>query len=113
MRKVHCTKTEHLKFNKLLQFLKLIYFWSFMAKEVRDFVKRYDVCSKISFFIKFWPLRPMETQHLFELVSLDMAHFTMPLGNKKYIVVVIEYYKRWIKATIVTKETTQSIVSFI
>ena len=55
----------------------------------------------------------METHYLFELVSLDTAHFTTPLGNKKYIVVAIDHYTRWIKATIVTMETSQSIMSFI
>ena len=109
----HRTETGHLKLKKLLQFLKLRYFWSSMAKEVRDFVDRCDVCSRISPFINFRPLKPVETHYPFELVSLDTAHVTMPLGNKKYIVVAIDHYTRWIEATIVTKETSQSILSFI
>ena len=84
-----------------------------MAKEVREFVDRCDVCSRISPFINFRPLKPVETHYPFELVSLDTAHVTMPLGNKKYIVVAIDHYTRWIEATIVTKETSQSIMSFI
>ena len=39
----HHTETGHLKFNKLLQFLKLRYFWSSLVKEVREFVDRCDV----------------------------------------------------------------------
>ena len=74
---------------------------------------RCDVCSRISPFINFRPLKPVETHYPFELVSLDTAHVTMPLGNKKYIVVAIDHYTRWIEATIVTKETLQSIMSFI
>ena len=91
---VHRTETGHLKYNKLLQFLKLIYFWSSMAKEVREFVDRCDVCSRISPFINFRPMKPVETHYLFKLVSLDTAHVTMPLGNKKYIVVAIDQYTR-------------------
>ena len=34
-------------------------------------------------------------------------------GNKKYIVIAIDHYTRWIEATIVTKETSQSIMGFI
>ena len=40
LRMAHLTETGHLKFIKLLQFLKLRYFWSSMAKEVREFVDR-------------------------------------------------------------------------
>ena len=82
-----------------------------MAKEVREFVDRCDVCSRISPFINFWPLKPVETHYPFKLVSFDTAHVTMPLGNKKYIVVAIDLYTRWIKATIVTKETSQRIMN--
>ena len=32
------SETGHLKFNKLLQFLKLRYFWTSMAKDVKEFV---------------------------------------------------------------------------
>ena len=41
-----------------------------------------------------------------------MAHVTMPLGNKKNIAAAINYYTRWIKATIVTNKMSQSIMSF-
>ena len=102
----HHTETGDLKLNKLLQFLKLRYFWSSMAKEVREFVEICDACSRISPFINFQPLKPVETHYPIELVSLDTAHVTMPLGNKKYNVVAIDHYTQWIEATIVTKETS-------
>ena len=94
LRVAHRTETGHLKFNKLLQLLNLRYFWSSMAKEVREFMDRCDVCSRISPFINFQPLKPVETHYLFELVSYDTAHVTMPSGNKKYIVVAIDHYTR-------------------
>ena len=78
LRGVHRTETGHLKFDKFLQFLKLRYFWSSMSKEVNEFVDGCDVCSKISPFINFWPLKPVETHYLFGLVSLDTAHVTVP-----------------------------------
>ena len=37
----------------------------------------------------------------------------MPSGNKKYIVVAIDYLTCWIKVTILTNETSQSIMNFI
>ena len=51
LRVTHHTETGHLKFNKLLQSLRLRYFWSSMAKKVREFVDRCDVCSRISLII--------------------------------------------------------------
>ena len=44
----HRFKTGHLKVNKLLQFLKLRCFWTSMAKDVKKFVDKCDVCLKIS-----------------------------------------------------------------
>ena len=82
----HRSKTGHLKFNKLLQFLKLRYFWTSMAKDVKEFVDKCNICSKMSPFINFRPLKPVEVNYPFELVSLDTAHVTMPSGNTKYIV---------------------------
>ena len=81
----HRSMTGHLKFDKLLQFLKLRYFWTSMAKDVKEFINKCDVCSKMSPFINFRPLKPVEVNYPFELVSLDTAHVTMPSGNKKYI----------------------------
>ena len=80
----HRSETEHLKLNKFLQFLKLRYFWTSMAKDVKEFVDKCDVCAQINLFINFCPLKPVEVNYPFELVSLDTAHITMPSGNKRY-----------------------------
>lgn len=37
----------------------------------------------------------------------------MPSGNNKYIVVAIDFFKRWIEVAILTNETSQSIMFFI
>ena len=79
----HRSMTGHMKFDKLLQFLKLRYFWTSMAKYVKEFNDKCDVCLKISPFINFRPLKPVEVNYPFELVSLDTAHVTMPSGNKE------------------------------
>ena len=109
----HRSETGHLKFNKLLQFLKLRYFWTLMAKDVKEFVDKCDVCSKMSSFINFRLLKPYEVNYPFELVSLDTAHVTMPSGYKKYIVVAIDHFMQWIKVGILTNRKIQSIVNFI
>ena len=109
----HRSKTGHLKVNKLLQFLKLRYFWTLMAKDVKEFVDKCDVCLKMSPFINLRPLKPVEVNYPFELVSLDTAHVTMPSGNKKYIVVAIDHFMQWIKVGILTNEMSQSIMNFI
>ena len=88
----HRSKTGHLKYNKLLQFLKLHYFWTSMAKDVKEFVDKCNLCSKMSPFIKFRPLKPVEVNYPFESVPLDTVHVTMPSGNKKYIVVAIDHF---------------------
>ena len=84
-----------------------------MAKDVKEFVDKYNVCAQISPFINFWLLKLVETHYPFELVSVDTAHVTLPFGNKNYILVAIDHYKRWIEATIMTKKTSKSIMSFV
>ena len=84
-----------------------------MAKDVKEFINKCDICLKMSPFIIFRPLKPVEVNYPFELVSLDTAHVTMPSGNKKYIVVAIDHFTRWIEVTILTNETSQSIMNFI
>ena len=88
----HRSMTGHLKFDKLLQFLKLQYFWTSMAKDVKQFIDKCNVCSKMSPFINFRPLKPVEVNYPSKLVSLDTAHINMPSGNKKYIVVAINCF---------------------
>ena len=56
----HRSNTGHLKFSKLLQFLKLCYFWTLMAKDVKEFIDKCNVCLKMSPFISIRPLKPVE-----------------------------------------------------
>ena len=84
-----------------------------MAKDVKEFINKCNVCSKMSPFINFRLLKPVEVNYPFEQVSLDNAHVTMPSGNKKYIVVAIDHFTCWIEVTILTNKTSQSIMNFI
>ena len=62
-----------------------------MAKDIKESINKCNVCAQISPFINFRPLKHVEMNYFFELVSLDTAHITMPSGNKKYIVVEKEH----------------------
>ena len=73
-----------------------------MLKDVKEFIDECDVCSKMSPFTNFRPLKPVEIYYPFELVSLFTGHITMPSGNKKYIMVAIDHFMQWIKVTILT-----------
>ena len=84
-----------------------------MAKDVNEFIDKCDVWLKMSPFINFRPLKPIEVNHPFEPVSLNTAHVTMPSGNKIYIVVAIDHFTQWIEVTILTNQTSQSIMKFI
>ena len=61
----HRSMTGHLKFDKLLQFLKLQYFCTSMAKDVKEFIDKCDVCLKTGPFISFRPLKPVEVNYTF------------------------------------------------
>ena len=70
------------------------------------------LCSNQSFY-QLPPIETCRSNYPFELVSLDTAHIIMPSGNKKYIVVAIDYLTQWIEVAILTHETSQSILNFI
>lgn len=61
----HRSKTGHLKVKKLLQFLKLRRFWTSMAKDVKEFNDKCDVCSEMSPFTYLRPLKSVEVSYLF------------------------------------------------
>ena len=63
-----------------------------MTKYMKEFIDECDLCSKMSPLKNFQPLEPVEVNYLFKLVSLDTSHITMPLGNKRYIAVVIVHF---------------------
>ena len=63
-----------------------------MAKDANEVVKKKNIFSKMSPFIKFRPLKQVKIHHSFELVSLDTAYINMLSGNKKYIVAVIDLF---------------------
>ena len=67
----------------------------------------------MSHFNDFGTLETIIVKCLFELGSLDTTHTTMPSGNKKYIVVAIDHLTHWIEVTILTNETSQTIMNFI
>ena len=68
-----------------------------IAKDVKEFIDKCKICLKISPFINFRLLSPVEVSYPFELVSLDTAHVTLPLGNKKCIAVTIDHFMQWIE----------------
>ena len=104
--------TGHLKLNKLLQFLKLQYFWTSMAKYVKKFINKCNVCSKICPFINFRPLKLLKLITI-NIVSLDTAHITMPSGIKKYIVVANDHFTCRIEVKILTNESSQSKMNLL
>ena len=109
----HRSEIGHLKFNKLLQFLKVMLYWTLMVKDKKRFVNKCNVCLKMSPFINFRTLKPVEANYPFKLVSFETAHITMPSGNKKYILVAIDRFKQWIEKGILMNEKSQSIMNFI
>ena len=83
----------------------LHYFCNSMAKDVKGFVDKCNICLKMSPLTSFMPLKPVEVSYPFKLVSLDTAHITMPSGNKEYIVVEIDYFTCLIEEAILTNKT--------
>ena len=55
-------------------------------------IDRCQVYAEINLKVHYKLLKLIKVKFLFKLVLLDTAHITMPSGNKKYLVLDVNYF---------------------
>ena len=92
------------------------YYWPKMKKDYADFVRKYDKCQKfsktthqpskqVSSFVAHWP---------FSQWGLDiLGLFPLAKAQKKFMIVVCEYFTKWVEAKAVARISQKSIEKFL
>ncbi len=109
----HQSCTGHLREAKLFKFLRERFYWKDMFKDAKQTLMSCDICGRFARGFNHRPLKPIETHHPFELVSLDTGQLTFGNGKKVYFVVAIDHFTRWVEAQVLHEENSKSIMEFI
>src|SRR3954469_4641072 len=92
-----------------------VYYWPNMKKDVIEFVKTCKICQKRSRRKGEPPLEPIKKiAQSFYQVGIDvMGPLPMMLTRKRYVVVAIDHFTKWIEARALETADAQNIASFI
>ncbi|KAK6149198.1 hypothetical protein DH2020_016723 [Rehmannia glutinosa] len=92
------------------------YFWPNYKKDVEDLVKRCGKCQKHSSLIHqpVELLGVMSSPCPFAKGGIDIvAPFSIAVKQRKFLIVVVDYFSKWVEAEPVAKITESQVMSFI
>ncbi|KAL2230799.1 UNVERIFIED_CONTAM: hypothetical protein Sindi_1674300 [Sesamum indicum] len=87
-----------------------------MAKDSKELVKRCESCQKYAFLIHqpATPIEPIKIACPFNQWGIDIVGpFSLAQAQKKFIIVEVEYFTKWVKAEAVAKISEKEIINFI
>ena len=91
------------------------YYWPGMKKDIIEYVKTCKTCQKRERRRGEAPLKPIKkTITPFYQVGIDvMGPLPITMTGKRYIVVAVDHFTKWIEARALEEADAQSIISFI
>ncbi|XP_021986030.1 uncharacterized protein LOC110882273 [Helianthus annuus] len=91
------------------------FYWTIVAKDTQDFVKRCDACQRtvnISSKDEI-PQNPIQILEIFDVWGIDfMGPFPASSGNR-YILVAIDYVSKWVEAQALPTNDARVVVRFL
>ncbi|KAL2252589.1 UNVERIFIED_CONTAM: hypothetical protein Sindi_0053600 [Sesamum indicum] len=92
------------------------YFWPTLVKDSKDLVRKCESCQKYASLIH-QPVTPMEPIRLacpFDQWAIDIVGpFPPTQAQKKFIIVAVEYFSKWVEAEAVAKISEKEVINFI
>jgi len=99
MKRMHDTIWNgHLGVDKTSQKLRVRFFWPYQDKDVREYIKKCDVCAMIKEPQAYFraELKPIKPTRPFQLVTTDlMGPLPTTKSNNKHILVAIDHFSKW------------------
>ncbi|KAL0451562.1 UNVERIFIED_CONTAM: Retrovirus-related Pol polyprotein from transposon gypsy [Sesamum latifolium] len=92
------------------------YFWPTLVKNAMEFARKCESCQRFASLIHT-PATPMEPVRIacpFDQWGIDiLGPFPLAVAQKKFIVVVVEYFTKWVEAEALAKITEKEMINFI
>ncbi|KAL2231127.1 UNVERIFIED_CONTAM: hypothetical protein Sindi_1707100 [Sesamum indicum] len=92
------------------------YFWPTLAKDSRDLVKKCKSCQKYASLIHqpATPIEPVKITCPFDQWGIDIVGpFPVAEAQKKFIIVAVEYFSKWVEAEAVARISEREVINFI
>ncbi|KAL2246834.1 UNVERIFIED_CONTAM: Retrovirus-related Pol polyprotein from transposon [Sesamum indicum] len=92
------------------------YFWPTLMKDCKEFVRRCEKCQKFASQIHTHavPMIPVPITCPFDQWGIDIiGPFPPARAQKKFVIVAVEYFSKWVEAEAVSKITEGEAINFI
>ncbi|KAL0403666.1 UNVERIFIED_CONTAM: Retrovirus-related Pol polyprotein from transposon gypsy [Sesamum radiatum] len=92
------------------------YFWPTLVKDAVEFARKCESCQRYASLIHT-PATPMEPIRIacpFDQWGIDiLGPFPQAVAQKKFIVVAVEYFSKWVEAEALARITEREVINFI
>ena len=100
----------HFGYDRLLAAIRRRYFWYGMATEISLFCKTCDLCAARKQKRKFKnPMKRYLVGNPFERVAIDIMGPLPPAGENRYILVIQDYFSKWVEALAVPDQKAETV----
>ncbi|KAL2232327.1 UNVERIFIED_CONTAM: Gag-Pol polyprotein [Sesamum indicum] len=92
------------------------YIWPTLMKDCKEFVRRCEKCQKFASQIHTHavPMTPVSVTCPFDQWGIDiLGPFPLARAQKKFVIVAVEYFSKWVEAEAVSKITERESINFI
>ncbi|KAL0445859.1 UNVERIFIED_CONTAM: hypothetical protein Slati_1713800 [Sesamum latifolium] len=92
------------------------YFWPTLVKDATDFARKCESCQRFASLIHTpaTPTEPIRIACPFDQWGIDiLGPFPLAVAQKKFIVVAVEYFTKWVEAEALAKITEKEMINFI
>ena len=104
----------HLGVSKTVKKITQRYFWKGISKDVREFIKRCEICQRYDDKTLQPELQPLGVKEPFGRLGIDTIGILPSTTNgNRYIVVAIDYLTKWVEARAIPDKATDTIVQFL
>ncbi|XP_011074079.1 uncharacterized protein LOC105158875 [Sesamum indicum] len=92
------------------------FYWPTMAKDAKELVKKCESCQKYASLIHqpATPVEPIKIACPFDQWGIDIVGpFPPAPAQKKFIIVAVEYFTKWVEAEAVAKIYENEVINFV
>ncbi|KAL2251337.1 UNVERIFIED_CONTAM: Gag-Pol polyprotein [Sesamum indicum] len=92
------------------------YFWPTLMKDVKEFVQRCEKCQRYAsqIHIPAVPMTPIPITCPFNQWGIDiLGPFPPARAEKKFVIIVVEYFSKWVETEAVSKISEREVINFI